>query len=69
MGGYNTFAPYSKVEADLIAHGFDVLVFVPSMDEETSTVTCGNAILGGSQMTNQSKVISIIGVDHSPLTL
>jgi len=62
VGGYNTFAPYSKAEADLISAGFDVLVFVPSMDEETSVVTCGNAILGGSQMTNQSKVIKIRGV-------
>jgi hypothetical protein len=30
--------------------GFDVLVFVPSTDEENSLVTCGNLILGGGKI-------------------
>lgn len=25
--------------------GFDVLVFIPSIEEDTSRITCGNAIL------------------------
>ncbi len=49
-GGYNEFLPYIKAEKDLINAGFDVLIFVPSKDEENSTITCGNAILGGSKI-------------------
>ena len=63
VGGYETFAPYSKAESDLIAAGFDVLVFVPSIDEEDGLVTCGNAVLGGSVMKTTDKVIKIHGVE------
>ncbi len=48
--GYSSFQPYEQAEKDLIAEGFDVLIFVPSMDEEDGLVTCGNAILGGSKL-------------------
>lgn len=48
--GYESYKPYSKVEADLKAEGFDVLVFVPSMDEEDGLVTCGNLILSGREL-------------------
>jgi len=44
-GGYEYFTPYKQAEQDLIAAGFDVLVFVPSFDEDESKITCGNAIL------------------------
>lgn len=47
-GGYSSFVPYQKVESDLIKVGFDVLVFVPSSDEDGGRITCGNAILSGS---------------------
>ena len=47
-GGYTSFTPYQKAEADLIDAGFDVLVFVPSKDEDEGRITCGNAILSGS---------------------
>ena len=47
-GGYESYAPYRKVEQELKDTGFDVLVFVPSMDEEDGLITCGNAVLGGS---------------------
>ncbi len=47
-GGYDSFYPYRKPEHDLIDAGFDVLIFVPSYDEEDGCVTCGNLILGGS---------------------
>lgn len=43
--GYNTYTPYKEVEENLKEVGFDVLVFVPSSDEEDSLVTCGNLIL------------------------
>jgi len=54
--GYDSFKPYSTVEADLRAEGFDVLVFIPSIDEEEGLVTCGNAVLGGSQTKPHSAV-------------
>ena len=63
VGGYETFAPYSKAESDLIAEGFDVLVFVPSIDEEKGLVTCGNAVLGGSIMSIDDNTIKIRGVE------
>lgn len=50
IGGYDSYLPYKKPEEELKAAGFDVLVFVPSMDEEDGLVTCGNAVLGGSEM-------------------
>lgn len=62
IGGYDNWEPYKKPEEDLIAAGFDVLVFVPSLDEEDGLVTCGNAILGGSTLKYDSKVIKIEGL-------
>lgn len=47
-GGYEYFTPYKKAEEDLKENGFDVLVFVPSYDEDDGLITCGNAILSGS---------------------
>ena len=46
--GYTSFVPYQKAEDDLINAGFDVLIFVPSSDEDGGRITCGNAILSGS---------------------
>ena len=62
VGGYGSYHPYAKPEADLKAAGFDVLVFVPSMDEEEGLVTCGNAVLGGSKLTADQSVIKIEGL-------
>lgn len=45
--GYDAFTPYKKVEEDLKAEGFDVIVFVPSYEEDLGMITCGNAILSG----------------------
>lgn len=50
IGGYESYLPYKKPENELKEAGFDVLVFVPSMDEEDGLVTCGNAVLGGSEI-------------------
>lgn len=47
-GGYSSFVPYQKAESDLINAGFDVLVFIPSSDEDEGRITCGNAILSGT---------------------
>lgn len=50
IDGYESFRPYREVERDLINAGFDVIVFIPSMDEEDSTITCGNLVLGGDRI-------------------
>lgn len=44
-GGYSSYYPYKSIEEDLKSAGFDVLVFVPSIEEDESRITCGNAIL------------------------
>lgn len=50
IGGYDSYTPYREVENRLKEVGFDVLVFVPSLDEEHGLVTCGNLILGGDKL-------------------
>lgn len=45
VSGYESYAPYKEVEKSLKGAGFDVLVFVPSTDEEDGLVTCGNLAL------------------------
>ena len=62
LGGYESYAPYAQPEADLKAAGFDVLVFVPSLDEEDGLVTCGNAVLGGSKLRYDQEMIKIEGL-------
>lgn len=44
-GGYEKYYPYKKTEETLKEVGFDVLVFIPSKEEDESRITCGNAIL------------------------
>lgn len=51
--GYFDYSPYRKIEQSLIKNGFDVLVFIPSIEEDTSRITCGNAIL--SDINNLTK--------------
>lgn len=62
IGGYDSFKPYQKPENDLKEKGFDVLVFVPSIDEEDGLVTCGNLILGGSKLKYNEDEIKIEGL-------
>lgn len=52
-GGYDSFVPYKDVEENLKRHGFDVIVFVPSYDEDNGLITCGNAILSGKLPTTK----------------
>lgn len=47
--GYISFTPYKKIERRLKEVGFDVLVFIPSEDEDKGRITCGNAILSGTR--------------------
>ena len=66
IGGYDSYLPYREPEEALKEAGFDVLVFVPSIDEEDGLVTCGNAVLGGSEMKAKEDVIKIQG--HWPFS-
>ena len=43
--GYDSYEIYKPIEESLKSVGFDVLVFVPSKEEDESRITCGNAIL------------------------
>lgn len=43
--GYNKYYPYGTAENALKRAGYDVIVFVPSREEDESKITCGNAIL------------------------
>lgn len=52
IDGYEKYTPYRQAERELIDAGFDVLVFIPSMDEEQGTITCGNAVLSGARPSN-----------------
>lgn len=56
-GGYSSFVPYQKAERELINAGFDVLVFIPSSDEDKGRITCGNAILSGTMPECKYKVL------------
>ncbi len=43
--GYTKFYPYQKIEKQLKNAGYDVIIFIPSIEEDQSKITCGNAIL------------------------
>lgn len=47
--GYDAYDIYKPVEESLKNVGFDVLVFVPSVEEDESKITCGNAILSSKE--------------------
>lgn len=47
--GYDCYYPYKQAEDTLKQAGFDVLVFIPSKDEDESRITCGNAILSDKE--------------------
>jgi len=47
--GYDLYYPYKKVEEDCKNEGYEVIVFVPSKEEDDSLITCGNAILAAEK--------------------
>ena len=49
IGDYTTMYPYRQIEEDLKKAGFDVLVFIASEYEDMGRITCGNAILSGTE--------------------
>ena len=42
---------YKKFEQPLLDEGWDVIVFVPSKEEDSDRITCGNAIIIDSKET------------------
>lgn len=44
-GGYDRYDVYRQFEEPLLAMGWDVIVFVPSKEEDADRITCGNALL------------------------
>ena len=43
-GDYTTYYPYKEYEQKLVDAGYDTLVFIASEEEDSSGITCGNAI-------------------------
>lgn len=54
-GGYDKYDVYRQFEEPLLEAGWDVIVFVPSKEEDMDRITCGNALLAG--MKNGSRKI------------
>jgi 23S rRNA (adenine2503-C2)-methyltransferase len=42
------FDVYEKFEKPLVADGWDVIVFIPSEEEDSDRITCGNALIATS---------------------
>lgn len=45
---YTNFDVYRKFEKPLVEAGWDVIVFVPSKEEDSDRITCGNALISRS---------------------
>ena len=45
---YEDYNPYKKFELPLLELGWDVIVFIPSKEEDADRITCGNALIAGA---------------------
>lgn len=45
--GYSDYDVYRKFEQPLLAEGWGVIVFIPSKEEDSDRITCGNALIAG----------------------
>ena len=43
--GYYSYDVYRQFEKPLLEEGWDVIVFIPSIEEDKDRITCGNALL------------------------
>lgn len=43
--GYSDYNVYRQFEQPLLEEGWDVIVFVPSKEEDADRITCGNALI------------------------
>lgn len=53
---YTDYDVYRKFEAPLLEAGWEVIVFVPSQEEDSDRITCGNALIantGKEKMSNR----------------
>ena len=42
---YDDYDVYRQFEQPLVKMGWDVIVFVPSHEEDSDRITCGNALI------------------------
>lgn len=47
---YTDYDVYRQFEQPLVAEGWDVIVFVPSKEEDGDRITCGNALIAASKV-------------------
>ena len=47
---YERFDVYSTFEKPLVEYGWDVIVFVPSEEEDNDRITCGNALISNMKV-------------------
>ena len=43
--GYYSYDVYEQFEKPLIEEGWQVIVFIPSKEEDEDRITCGNALI------------------------
>lgn len=49
VSGYADYDVYRKFEGPLLDEGWDVIVFVPSKEEDSDRITCGNALISDTK--------------------
>lgn len=49
VSGYADYDVYRKFERPLVDEGWDVIVFVPSKEEDSDRITCGNALISDTK--------------------
>lgn len=54
VSGYSDYDVYRKFEMPLLNEGWDVIVFVPSKEEYSDRITCGNALISYEKKRNNS---------------
>lgn len=47
---YTDYDVYRQFEQPLVAEGWDVIVFIPSKEEDSDRITCGNALIAASKV-------------------
>ena len=52
--GYYKYDVYRQFEQPLLAEGWEVIVFIPSKEEDEDRITCGNALLSVEQNSKEN---------------